>query len=201
MGNVTNIQNGKKEAENVRFARKELEKLLKVHTDAATRNEQAVLNKNIMALVNVFAGQNHTNETAYYVLNTLQRLLSLKPLSPIMGTADEWIEVTRPGDDLRTFQNKRCPSVFKKCNKDGMMLDCIDQDGIVLSTDGGFSWFTSARLMKHVQFPYMPGNGPEQVFVREDKDGTLTPITDTEEINALYDEAVKRAEAREKILR
>lgn len=200
MGNVTNIQ-GRQENANVRFAREELQRLLKAHTNAATRGEQQKANKDILDLVKLFASQEHTSQTAYYTLNTLQRLLSLKPLSPIFGTAEEWNEVTRPGDEIRTFQNKRCFSVFKRCDKDGRTLDCIDQDALVLSTDGGYSWFTSPRMLKHVQFPYMPGDGPEQVFVKEDKDGNYTVLTDTNEINALYEDAVKKAEAREKILK
>jgi hypothetical protein len=56
-------------------------------------------------------------------------------------------------------------------------------------------------MLKHVQFPYMPGDGPEQVFVKEDKDGNYTVLADPNEINALYEDAVKKAEAREKILK
>lgn len=202
MGNITSINDRNKKAENasVQYANAELQRLLSVNTDMQAKNDQARLNKNVLALINTFAGQNHTSDTARYVVSIFQRLLSLKPLSPIMGTADEWREVTRSGDEIRTFQNKRCPSVFKKCNKTGVMLDCIDQDGLVLSTDGGFTWFTSGKMLKHISFPYMPGEGPEEVFVEEKDDGYIV-ITDSEKIEALYKDAVERAQAREQILK
>ena len=202
MDNVTSINNRTKKEENAseQYANNELQRLLSAPTDMQSKDDQARLNRNVMALIHTFAGQNHTNETAHYVVSLFQRLLSLKPLSPIMGTNDEWREVTRQGDEVRTFQNKRCPSVFKKCNKAGVMLDCIDQDGLVLSTDGGFTWFTSGKMLKHISFPYMPGEGPEEIFV-EEKDGDYTPITDPEKIEALYNDAVKREQARKQILK
>jgi hypothetical protein len=42
------------------------------------------------------------------VFPVLQRLIACKPLTPLTGEDDEWIEV---GDGV--FQNKRLPSVFK----------------------------------------------------------------------------------------
>jgi len=202
MGNVTSINDRNKKAENasVQYAKAELQRLLSVHTDMQAKNDQARLNRNVLALINTFAGQNHTSDTARYVVSIFQRLLSLKPLSPIMGTADEWREVTRSSDEVRTFQNKRCPSVFKKCDKMGVMLDCIDQDGLVLSTDGGFTWFTSGKMLKHISFPYMPSEGPEEVFVEEKDDGYIV-ITNPEKVEALYKDAVERAQAREQILK
>src|SRR3954470_2094357 len=38
----------------------------------------------------------------------LIRLLAGKPLSPLTGAADEWVDI-----GIGLFQNKRCPSVFR----------------------------------------------------------------------------------------
>ena len=67
----------------------------------------------------------------------LQRLIAGKPLSPLTGKDDEWIEVSdrefkEGGREYGIFQNKRCPTVFKQERPDlgeGLFAYDIDVPG------------------------------------------------------------------------
>ncbi len=69
----------------------------------------------------------------------------------MIGKQDEWTEYG---------QNKRCSSVFK--DKNG---DVTDIDAIIVSDNGGFTWFQSPRFRKKVTFPYLPPTTPEKVYI------------------------------------
>lgn len=55
------------------------------------------------------------------VAPVLQRLLAGKPLSPLTGADDEWIDRSELGDGRIVAQNIRCPTVFKL--SDGSVVD------------------------------------------------------------------------------
>ena len=90
-----------------------------------------------------------------------QMSLRFKPISTLTGGDDEWDECSRDG----VFQNKRCSSVFKK--KDGTFEDI---DGIIVSDNGGITWFSSGRFRKNITFPYLPPVHPEKVYIEYLKD-------------------------------
>lgn len=92
---------------------------------------QKQMSQDLLELVGVFAGQDHSGSSAIYAIDALKRLLRCQPLTPLTGEDSEWI---KQGDDL--FQNKRCPSVFK--DSLGHVQDSNKPPGRV------------------VNFPYMP---------------------------------------------
>lgn len=68
---------------------------------------------NIRDIINTFSEQGHSGGSAPYyaslLSNTIKKTLNFEPLSPIMGTDDEWSNEI--DDDL--FQNIRLSSLFK----------------------------------------------------------------------------------------
>lgn len=146
---------------------------------------QNLMNENILAIVRMFSEQGHSGFSGNYAISILERLLRFKPLSPLTGADDEWDE-TGHG----TFQNNRCYSVFKSA--DGT---CHDIDGIIVSDNGGITWFSSGRFRKEVTFPYAVPLRPEKVYIEYTEDvppgftgDDFEIITDKpERINALYE--------------
>lgn len=62
----------------------------------------------MMKIIDMFLDQWDSGGAVAAVFPVLKRLIAGKPLSPLTGEADEWIEV---GDGV--FQNRRMSSVFK----------------------------------------------------------------------------------------
>ena len=148
-----------------------------------------LMKKDILEIVKIFGEQGHSGFSAGYALSVLERLLRFKPLTPLTGEEDEW-EDTGYG----TWQNKRCSSVFK--HSDGT---CHDIDGIIVSDNGGITWFGSSRFRKEVTFPYAVPTHPEKVYIEYTEDVPLgftgdeyEIITDQpDRIKALYERKIK----------
>ena len=147
---------------------------------------QEAMNRDILEIIEKFSGQGHSGFSGNYALSVLDRLLRFKPLSPLTGEDEEWNEVSPHG----SCQNKRCSSVFK--NADGTTHDI---DAIIVSDNGGITWFTSGRFRKEVTFPYAVPTFPEKVYIEYTEDvppgftgDEYEIITDKpERIKALYD--------------
>lgn len=145
---------------------------------------QDLINKNILDIVEMFSEQDHSGFSAGYALSVLERLLRYKPLTPLTGEPDEWNDTW-----YGSKQNKRCHSVFLDGDK------AHDDDAIIVSDNGGITWFTSGRFRKEVTFPYMPPTHPEKVYIEYTEDvppgftgNEFEIITDNpERIKALYD--------------
>lgn len=146
---------------------------------------QSLMDKNILEIVKIFGEQGHSGFSASYALSVLERLLRFKPISPLTGQDDEWNEA-----GSGSLQNKRCSSVFKK--SDGT---CYDIDAIIVSDNGGITWFSSGRFRKEVTFPYAVPLHPEKVYIEYTEDvppgftgDKFEVITDNpERIKALYE--------------
>lgn len=151
---------------------------------------QEHMNSNILEMVRLLSEQGHSGFSAGYALSVLERLSRYKPISPLTGEDDEWREVCHG-----SWQNKRCSSVFK--DSDGKARDI---DAIIVSDNGGITWFFSGRFRKEVTFPYYPPTHPEKVYIEYTEDvppgftgDEYDIITDNpERIKALY--ARKRKE-------
>ena len=121
---------------------------------------QDLINKDILSIVEMFSEQGHSGFSANYALSILERLLRFKPITPLTGEDGEWNAISHG-----SHQNKRCSSVFR--NADGTAHDI---DGIVVSDNGGITWFSSGRFRKDVTFPYFPPTHPERVYIEYTED-------------------------------
>lgn len=97
----------------------------------------------VLELVACFCTQGHSGMSAGYIAARLQELLMYKPLSPLTGRAEEWVEVTKG-----LWQNRRCGSVFKDDEK------AWDIDAIVFRRPDGIT-YTSGSSRAYIQFPYI----------------------------------------------
>ena len=182
------------------YAKSELDR---IHKDEDGMQER--INNDILEIVKVFEDQGHSGFSAGYTINALERLLNFKPLTPLTGEDDEWQEIDRRGP-VRTFQNKRCSSVFMDKRDDGISTsyhDAEDTDSTIVSDNGGITWFTSGRFRKEVTFPYYPPTKPEKVYIEYTDDvppgftgDSYEIITDNpERIKALYERKRKEFDA------
>lgn len=103
-----------------------------------------MIGRAVLKLIDVFAEQGHSGQSAAIVIEMFARLARLEPLGPLTGADDEWVEVG-PG----VFQNKRCCHVFKEKGA------AYDIDGIVWEDPDG-SRFTNIESRVPVTFPYTP---------------------------------------------
>jgi len=82
----------------------------------------------VMELMEVFSKQGHSGMSAQIVTDIFHKLSMFKPLGPITGKDEEWVDVSEVvgSKGVRSYQNKRCSAIFKE-GKDGLpyYLDAI----------------------------------------------------------------------------
>lgn len=124
---------------------------------------QKRINADILAVLETFSNQEHSNFSAQYVIRTITRLMDWKPITPLTGEDDEWCE---PYDSKvnTTQQNKRCSSVFRK---DYDNSTAYHIEGKIFSDDGGQTWFTNRKSFVPVTFPFHVPDEPEKVILSE----------------------------------
>ena len=103
-----------------------------------------MLGEAVMELVKVFADQGHSGFSATLALNIFNEVARRKPLTPLTGEPEEWNEIEKG-----FFQNKRCPTVFKR---DGI---AYNSEGIIFRDREGLC-FTSRDSRVAITFPYVP---------------------------------------------
>ena len=101
---------------------------------------------NLMELLAVFSMQGHSGSSAPYCVNTFEKLALYKPLVPLTGEDNEWVEVI----DGEMWQNNRCSHVFK--DADG---NAYDGEGRIFREPNG-ACYTSSDSRVPVTFPYTP---------------------------------------------
>lgn len=144
----------------VDYAKRELKNLLDSKEEYDNR-----MALDVLELLNVFTKQGHSGFSAPWCVRLFSRLAMYKPLGPLTGEDDEWNEVGH-----NTFQNKRCPSVFKE-GKDGIAYNI---EARKFSDDGGETWFWSKNSWEFIDFPYTVPNEPEKVILnKEGTDATM----------------------------
>ena len=151
-------------SDSVEYAKSELARITKDGDGL-----QDAINKNILDIVELFASQGHGVLSAGYTMSVLERLLRFKPLTPLTGEDDEWVNVSGETEQ-RYFQNKRCSSVFKTTDAQGNTIEAHDIDAIAYSDNGGLTWYTSNRFSKNVTFPYEPPTHPEKIYIEYTED-------------------------------
>lgn len=115
-----------------------------------------MMRKHLLHMIEEFAAEGHSGFSASYAIQCLEKLLRFEPLSPLMGTDDEWVDVAEYNGSPM-WQNKRCSRVFKD------ETGAYDIDGKVF-----WSWYTDENGEKfkshytnrdsrvYVTFPYTP---------------------------------------------
>lgn len=165
------------------FATTELQRLNELEPSA-----QAKFNWDILTFINTLKEQGRIDDgSAPYVLNAVVRLAALKPLTPLTGEDSEWALVPpqQPTDET-VFINKRCPSVMKKVNNDTNQVYVLDNEAVVISSDGGLTWWDKDKSVAQVNFPYFPPVNPTVMYVEPTDDPEqFTVITDEEKIKNL----------------
>lgn len=68
--------------------------------------------ENVLELLKVFSNQGHSGSSAPFAISLFEKLANWKPIAPLTGDADEWVEV---GNEV--WQNKRNSTVFKEANR------------------------------------------------------------------------------------
>jgi hypothetical protein len=101
----------------------------------------------VLELLEVFGKQGHSGHSAGYLLSMFEKLARYRPLSPVKGNDDEWVEVARG-----IYQNKRCSHVFKDVACDGQ---AYDTEAVIFRRKDG-SCYTSKDSLRPVTFPYTP---------------------------------------------
>ena len=74
--------------------------------------------KAVMELIETFSKQGHSGMSAQIVSDIFNKLSRFKPLFPITGKDEEWVDVAdMMGGKRRMYQNKRCGAIFKDGKK------------------------------------------------------------------------------------
>ena len=110
----------------------------------------------VLELLKTFEDQGHSGFSAPWCIGLFSRLAKFKPLNPLTGADDEWIEVS-----TNLYQNKRYSAVFKEGN-DGKAYNI---EGKIFSNDGGETWFTNKDSIVYIDFPYNVPEKPEKVYL------------------------------------
>jgi hypothetical protein len=117
-----------------------------------------------LELLKVFSEQGHSGSSAPFAVALFEKLAMWKPIAPLIGSEDEWMEV---GPDV--WQNKRNSVVFK------------GEDGRAYWMDGRVFWqwysspdiddgkpckiyYTSHDSRVNIEFPWTQPDKPEYVF-------------------------------------
>jgi hypothetical protein len=118
-----------------------------------------------LELLQVFAEQGHSSMSAPYAVALFEKLAMWKPITPLTGEDDEWMQVSRAG-----WQNKRSSNVFKGKDGQAYWMDSrvfwkwysapdID-DGKPFKSS-----YTSRDSRVDIEFPWTQPDEREYVFV------------------------------------
>ena len=125
------------------FAKRELDILIKSVPDAIIRD----FIPEILALCEKFGKSGQSGGSAPYVASALsqsiKKLCLQQPISPIMNTDDEWVDLTEVNDGEPMWQNNRCSGLLKDKDGEVIYVDAIvkrTQDDMTYS---GSFWFLS----------------------------------------------------------
>ena len=120
-----------------------------------------MMRKHVLHMMKEFAKEGHSGFSAGYAISILTKLMDFKPLSPLTGADDEWVNISDYGPEPH-YQNKRRSSVFK--NADG---SCYDIDGRVFwewyrdeNGEAVKTYYTSYDSRVPVTFPYTVPDKP-----------------------------------------
>lgn len=148
---------------------KELEVMGMIHSED---DMNSAMSENVLELIKVFAGQGHSGFSASYCIDLFSKLASYKPLAPLTGEDDEWVDVAEHNGGLTLYQNKRYSAVFKDdtgaWNIDGKVFWewYRDEDGEPIKI-----YYSSKDSSVPVSFPYDIPNKPIYEYRYEFEEG------------------------------
>lgn len=120
---------------------------------------QNMMDKCVLEIVEKFSEQGHSGASAPYAISILTRLLDWKPITPIIGTDDEWNDISEMMG-RECYQNKRYGSILKDSDGRSYWLE-----GKVFSDDGGESWYTNSDSRVYIDFPFVVPDKPEYIIL------------------------------------
>jgi hypothetical protein len=140
------------------------------------------MRKHVLHMMQEFANEGHSGFSASYAISILTKLLDFKPLSPLTGADDEWVNVREHGGEIH-YQNKRKSSVFK--DADGSVYDIEgkvfwewarshDDDGN-LTDEAHKSYYTCRESSVPVTFPYVVPEKPIYEYRHSDAEPQQPP--------------------------
>ena len=140
------------------FAERELDILSKSNKDPENRPLVEEFRKEILAICEAFGNSGQSGGSAPYTANalstTIKNLCLQKPICPITGIDEEWVNVSNMSDGEILYQNSRCSALFKE--KRVYYLDAIvwrgDSDWDTFS--GTVEGIRSRQYIK--SFPFEP---------------------------------------------
>lgn len=141
--------------------------------DETTDELSLAMRRQILHLCEEFGKESHSHYTKNVVAALLHQLLLLKPITPLTGEDDEWLDLTDTQRGLPFFQNKRYTNVYKNST------EAWDNEAIVWwrwKVDGSKEFFKTADSKKVITFPYTPKT--EFIEYQEQDDGNVSTQAD-----------------------
>lgn len=116
----------------------------------------------------VLCKQGHSGMSIGFTRNILNRLISVKPLTPIEDTEDVWNVVDRR-DGKVMYQCKRMSSLFKTVYEDGKVTYSDNDSCVCVDCETGATYGSGLvrriyEEMYPVTLPYMPPTYPDKVY-------------------------------------
>jgi hypothetical protein len=182
------------ESNTASYAQRELEILVKSATDPENRPIVEPFIPEILALCEKFGLSGQSGGSAPYtasaIVQSIKKLLLQKPIMPMTGIDEEWINVAHYGDKdekICVWQNRRCSNLFKNSEGKAWYLDAIvwkgdtkgesgnDWDTFCGTVDGIMSWqfvksfpFTPKTFYIDVTREILPNDWTEEPFIEWD---------------------------------
>ena len=179
--------------ENKSHAQRELELLVEFNKDPNNRPIVEEFIPEILALVDKFMESDQSGGSAPYashaIADTVKKLCMFEPISPIMGTDDEWNDISE-WMDTPTWQNNRCTSIFKDSNgivTYGKAIVFKSQTGNYYggSCDSNLGRITSTQCIKSL--PFEPKTFIVDVFETGDDGDWTFELADESQLNEVFE--------------
>lgn len=191
-------ENDLEESGLVKYARSELKRLEDACETTDAREMQESIDENIVDLIKLFSDQGHSDFSGNYALNLFKRLSKWKPATAITGEDSEWHDIGTDINGEVLEQNTRYTGLFRNNHDNSTAHDIYE---VVISDDGGITWFTSKICDKYrskIEFPYMPLDTPREVYIEYTKFDEKTGEPDYESWIDITDNEVAKKRLRDK---
>ena len=123
----------------------------------------------VLEMLESFGEEGHSGASAHYTLAVLRprtkvdrvfkKLASFTALTPLTGKPSEWMHVAG-----KTYQSKRCPTVFKQAGR-AYNLD----DKPVYIEPSGATYTSSDDVPPTIKFPYDVAAAKKRISLRKPK--------------------------------